>query len=208
MMPEGLGANSVASFSDGSLVATVLLYPDRTFSDMFAGEPTGAVYEWSPGDSGFTLMEGTELPGNNGIEVSTDEREIYVASTGLRTVVAYSYNNPARQLRTTRPMTFVPDNVHMASDGRLITAGTIYDEPACGGVPKSEGFDLEEYAACPRGFIAATIDPETMQDVDLAIGVANPDFSNATMALQVDNEVWVGTFSGDRVGYLSIDRND
>lgn len=68
LMPEGLAANSVASFSDGALVATVLLYPDRTFDDMISGEPTGAVYQWSSGDEGFTLIEGTELPGNNGSE--------------------------------------------------------------------------------------------------------------------------------------------
>jgi hypothetical protein len=32
-----------------------------------AGNPAGAVYEWSPGDSGFELVQGTELPYGNGI---------------------------------------------------------------------------------------------------------------------------------------------
>ena len=40
-MPEGLAANSVASFADGSLVATVLLMPGRTFADSVAMRPTG-----------------------------------------------------------------------------------------------------------------------------------------------------------------------
>jgi hypothetical protein len=39
----------------------------------------GAIYQWSPGDSTFELISGTELPGNNGIEVSLDEQEIYVS---------------------------------------------------------------------------------------------------------------------------------
>ena len=35
-MPEGLAANSVASFADGGLVATVLLMPGKTFADSVA----------------------------------------------------------------------------------------------------------------------------------------------------------------------------
>jgi hypothetical protein len=201
-MPEGLEANSIASFPDGSLVATVLLHPDKTFRDLIAGEPTGAVYEWSPGDSGFELVRGSELPGNNGIEVSADGREIYVVSSGLSTVVAFSHSNPTRRLRTTRRMDFTPDNVHMGSDGRLITAGMINNEPACGGFPSPEEFDIEEMAACPRGFVAAAIDPATMQATVLAQGQRHADFSNATMALPAGDEVWIGTFSGDRIGYV------
>ncbi len=104
LMPDGLAANSVASFADGSIVATVLFMPGTTFADAIVErKPTGAVFKWSPGDAAFTLMEGTQLPANNGIEVSADGREIYVASSGLQTIVAFSNSNPARQLRTTRP---------------------------------------------------------------------------------------------------------
>ena len=208
MMPEGMAANSVASFSDGSLVATVPLHPGKTIEDAFAGELTGAVYEWSPGDSGFELVQGTELPYGNGIEVAADEREIFVVSSVLYTVIAYSHSNPARQLRTTRPMAFVPDNVHMGSDGSLITAGMVIDDPVCGSVQSSDEFDLEEFAACPRPFIAKAIDPQSMEGRDLVTGPANEHFSNATMALQVGNDIWRGTFSGDRIGYRSLKQHD
>ena len=200
-MPDGLAANSVASFSDGSLVATVLMYPGKTFSDMFAGEPTGAVYEWSIGDSDFVLVEGTELPGNNGIEISSDEQEIFVASTGLRTVVAFSHSNPSTQLRSTRVMTLIPDNVHMTPNGFLLTAGTNSEEMGCPQLGE-DNIDIEIFASCPRGFIAAMIDPNTMADANLAEARANPSFSNATMALVVGGEVWIGTFSGDRIGVV------
>jgi hypothetical protein len=121
-MPSGLAANSVASLPDGSLLATVLFMPGRTFAEaVVERKPTGAVFEWSPGDAGFEMVQGTELPANNGIEVSADGKEIYVASSGLQTVVAFSHSNPARQLRSTRPLPFTPDNVHMGPDGRLLT---------------------------------------------------------------------------------------
>ncbi len=200
-MPDGLAANSVASFADGSLVATVLMHPGDTFADMFSGKATGAIYEWSPGSSGFELVRGTELPGNNGIEVSLDEREIFVASTGLGTLVAFSRSNPSTLLRSTRVLGFIPDNVHMTSNGRLLTAGLSTDEQACGGLD-FENQTLEEFASCPRGFIAATIDPQSMEDTNLAEAPANPDFSNATMALQVGDEIWIGSFSSDRIGVL------
>jgi hypothetical protein len=197
-MPEGLAANSVASFADGSLVATVLFMPGKTFADSVARRPTGAVLEWSPGGPGFTLVEGTELPANNGIEVSADGREIYVASSGLQTIVAFSHSNPARQLRTTRPLPFTPDNVHLGADGRLLTAGMANDVPECGGAPGPQ-HDIAKLAACPRPTIAVAIDPATMRDTVIATTPADTKFSNATMVLTAAGQAWIGTFSGDKI---------
>ena len=198
-MPEGLAANSVASFADGTIVATVLFMPGTTFADAVVDrKPTGAVFEWSPGDAGFTLVEGTQLPANNGIEVSADGSEMYVASSGLQTVVAFSRSNPARQLRTTRPLPFTPDNVHMGADGRLLTAGMANDVPECGGPPGPE-HDIPRLAACPRPTIAVAIDPATMRDTVIATTTADAKFSNATMVLVAGGQAWIGTFSGDKI---------
>jgi len=199
-MPEGLAANSVASFPDGSLVATVLIMPGKTFADSVAKRNTGAVFEWTWGKPAFELVEGTELPGNNGIEVSADGREIYVVSSGYQTVVAFSHSNPARQLRSTRSLPFTPDNVHLAADGHLVTAGMANDVPECGGPPGPQ-HDLAKLGSCPRGTIAVSIDPKTMRDEIIVETPANPAFSNATMALLVGKEFWLGTFSGDRIGH-------
>lgn len=205
-LPEGLDANSVTSFEDGTIFATVLIHPEFTFEDAMAGQPTGALYEWSPTNGGdFTLIEGTEISSSNGIEVSADGAVLFTASSGLQTVVAFDRSNPSRQLRTTATLPIIPDNVHMAANGRLITAGTITDEPDCGGMPAPSEFDIEAYAQCPRGFMALSIDPETMEYTTIAQGSANAAFSNATMALEVGDEVWVGTFAGDRIGIVSGD---
>lgn len=199
-MPDGLAANSVASFADGSLVATVLILPGKTFADSIAKRPTGAVFKWSPGAAGFTQLEGTDLPANNGIEVSADGREIFVASSGLQTIVAFSNTNPARQLRTTQQLPITPDNVHMSPSGKLLTAGMANDVPECGGPPGPE-HDLERLSTCPRPTIALEIDPATMQERVIARTPATPAFSNATMVLTVDDRFWVGTFRGDRIAH-------
>jgi len=202
-MPEGLAANSVASFADGSLVATVLLMPGKTFADSVAKRPTGAVYEWSPGKHGFAQVQGTELPGNNGIETAADGREIYVVSSGFQTIVAFSHSNPAKQLRTTQQLPITPDNVHRAPDGRLLTAGMANDVPECGGPPGPQ-HDLAKLASCPRGTIAIAIDSATMKDTVLVKTPAIPSFSNATMVLTLDKQFFLGTFSGDRVGHGTL----
>ena len=199
-LPEGLDANSVASFADGSLVATVLILPGRTFADSVAMRPTGVVLEWSPGDPGFTPIEGTELPGNNGIDVSADGKEIYVVSSGLQTVVAFSNTNPARELRTTQPLPFTPDNLHFDGAGRLLTAGMKNDVPECGGKPGPQ-HDLERLSTCPRGTFGIAIDPATMEYGVIVDTPATPVFSNATMVLTHDGRFWLGTFRGDRIAY-------
>jgi hypothetical protein len=199
-MPDGLAANSVASFADGSLVATILLTPGKTFADSVAKRPTGAVYEWAPGRRGFELIRGSELPGNNGIEVSADGKEIFVVSSGFQTIVAFAHANPTKQLRTTRPLPFTPDNVHMGEDGRLLTAGMKNDVPECGGAPGPQ-HSLEKLSTCPRGFMALAIDAKTMKDTLVAESLAIPTFSNATMVLVLDKQFWIGTFSGDRVAH-------
>jgi hypothetical protein len=199
-MPDGLAANSVAALADGSLLATVLLMPGKTFADAIARRPTGAVFEWSPGDAGFELVRGSELPSNNGIEVSADGSEFYVASSGFQTVVAFSHTNPTRQLRTSQPLPITPDNVHRGPDGRLLTAGMKNDVPECGGPPGPQ-HDLEKLSTCPRGTIAIAIDPATMRDTVLVDTPALATFSNATMVLALDGRFWIGTFRGDRVAH-------
>ena len=152
-MPDALAANSVAVFGDGAMVATVLTLPGRSFEDLFADRNTGAVFLWTPGSDGFRVLEGTELPGNNGIETSPDDTEFYVASSGLKQIAAYSRADPSGTLRVAQLAEFAPDNVRWA-DGQLITADMIDDEPACGGAPTTP-----QGIQCPRGYIAASVDP-------------------------------------------------
>jgi len=208
LTPDSMEANSVASLGDGSLLVTIPLRTGIPISDALAGKLTGGVYAWSPGDSGLTPVEGTELPYANGIEVSADGQEFYVVSSGLFTVTAYSNSNPARLLRRSKPLAIVPDNLHMASDGSLITAGLSLLDPVCGAVPQSEEFDLAKFASCPRPFAVLTIDPQSMQSRTLASGPANKHFSNITMGLSVGGELWIGTFAGDRVAYRALEQID
>ena len=206
MTPDGMEANSVASLVDGSLLTTIPLHTGILINEAFTGKPTGAVYEWSLGETGFTKIEGTEIPYANGIEVSDDGQEFYVASTGLQKVLAFSNSNPSRLLRSSKALSFVPDNLHMGSDGRLVTAGLEIVDSVCGDLQMSLEFDLEKFASCPRPFTILALDPQSMQGSILASSPAQKHFSNVTMALEVNAELWIGTFAGDRIAYRVLEQ--
>ncbi len=199
LAPGKMSFNSVAAFSDGTLVATVLITPDKTFEDAFAQRLTGVVMQWAPGTPAFTALPGTELSANNGIETSPDDREFYVASTTTKRIVAFGRNNTTKPLRVAQLKEFGPDNVRWTSDNRLITAGMIDDEPACGGAPKTEAG-----IRCPRGYVVATIDPKTMAVTEVARGPATPAFTGAAIAMISGNEVWLGSFNADRLAYRAL----
>ena len=199
LLPDMLAANSVAAFTDGTLVATVLILPGMTFEDAFALRNTGVVLMWTPGTPAFRRLPGTEMSANNGIETSPDDREFYVVSTTTKRVVAFSRANPGKPLRTAQLTEFGPDNVRWTSDGKLITAGMIDNEPSCGGPPKTEAG-----IRCPRGYIAATIDPKTMAVSMLARGPATPAFTGHAIAMRAGNDLWLGSFNADRLAYRAL----
>lgn len=206
MTPDGMEANSVAALPDGTLLATIPLHAGFGIEQILAGQPTGAVHAWSPGDAGFTQVEGTEMPYANGIEVSADGSEFYIASSGLLKVLAFSNTNPAQLLRSSEVLSFIPDNLHRDERGRLVTAGMEVNDPVCGDIPMMVEFDFPAFMACHRPFTALAVDPETMQTEVIAASAAHPNFSNITMALQVDDELWVGTFAGDRIAYRTLEK--
>ena len=199
LAPGKMSFNSVAAFTDGTLVATVLITPDKTFADAFAQRITGVVMQWTPGTAAFTALPGTELSANNGIETSPDDREFYVASTTTKRIVAFARNNTSKPLRVAQLKDFGPDNVRWTADNRLITAGLLENEPACGGTLKTEAG-----LTCPRGYVVVTIDPKTMAVTELARGPATPAFTGTAIAMQAGNELWLGSFNADRLAYRTL----
>jgi hypothetical protein len=61
-MPAATPANSVATYSDGTVLASVLTHPGTSITDFVRGDATGGVYEWRPGERVFRLLPGTRLP--------------------------------------------------------------------------------------------------------------------------------------------------
>jgi hypothetical protein len=199
LTPSGMALNSVAAFGDGTLVATVLILPGKTFEDAFAQRDTGVVLTWTPGMRTWATVPSTELSANNGIETSPDDREFFVVSTTTKRIVAYDRKFPGKAVRVAQLREFAPDNIRWTADDQLITAGMTDDEPACGGAPKDEAG-----IRCPRGYVAATIDPKTMRVTELARGPATPSFTGTAIAMSVGEELWLGSFYANRLAYRPL----
>jgi hypothetical protein len=191
LLPERMLANSVAILSDGGFVTTKFFDPTvpNAFDDTSAGKITGGIYEWHPGGN-VEAIPGTELAAANGIEVSTDNKWVYAAASGTREIVRYE--------RTATPVTLekvqvsiIPDNLRWGDDGMLYTAGGNY-------VPPEEC----ENPPCQTGWSVLSINPATLE-IKRVTGVdQTATMQNASTAVAIGNEIWVGTFSGDRIGYL------
>jgi hypothetical protein len=199
LMPPGLAANSVATFSDGTILITVLTRPGRTITDFWRGEITGAVYSWTPGEATFRLLPGTELPGNNGLETSRDETEFFVIAFGWRSVLVFSRGDPSHPLRRAVAPGFMPDNIHW-DDGKLLLAGMQYDEPACGGIRKIINGKADEMR-CHRGYTVAQLDPHSMVFSIVAYAEPDPDFNGVSAASIVAGELWLASYQADRVAW-------
>jgi hypothetical protein len=202
LMPPGLAANSVASFSDGTILVTVLTHPGRTITDFWRGEITGAVYAWKPGETSFRLLQGTELPGNNGIETSLDESEFFVIAFGWRSVVVFSRADTSKPSRRAVAPGFMPDNIHWDA-GKLLLAGMQYDEPACGGTRKIIDGKADEMR-CHRGYTVAQLDPQHMSFTVVAYAEPDPDFNGVSAASIVSDEMWLGSYQSDRIAWRKV----
>jgi hypothetical protein len=199
-----VAANAVAAFSDGTIIATVPQRPGSTNVQRLRGEPTGDVVEWKPGTDSFRVVPGTQLAGNNGIEIALDEREFYVVSFGTHTVVVFSRQDPVKPLRQSQAPGFMPDNLRWSGD-RLIAAGPMYDEPACGGT-RLAVVDNPVLTSCHRGYVVAQLDPGTMAWTTLAYAEPNPKIAVVSTGVVIGETLWIGAASSDGIGYQPLPR--
>jgi hypothetical protein len=199
VMPAGTWPNSVAPLPDGGMVVTDMFDPgDPKASDkMAAGENTGAVYEWHP-HKGYALVPGSQMSGNNGIEVSHDGKWIYVAAWGNKAVVRLSRDGGASAKPETLPTGFLSDNLRWAPDGKLMVAGQDT------GAKQVFGCFESHQTRCTQPWRIDSWDTAAMKLEPLLSEAGNPEFGDATVGLQIGDDMFVGTFRGDRIAYFSL----
>jgi hypothetical protein len=187
-MPDTSWTNSLVILDDGGFLATQFMDPTGSgMAGVIAKEITGHVFEWHPGGE-VSVVAGTELSGPNGIAMSDDERYIYVAAFGTQEIVRFDLGTmPATKQSV--PVGIAPDNVRWSADGTLYTAGGNIAE-GCGGPD------------CGAGWSVWEVDPVTMTAAQLVGAPAGLAMQGTSSALPVDDEIWFGTYGGDRVAIL------
>jgi hypothetical protein len=199
-LPADFKTNSVTATMDGTILADVQMHGGAT--DFISGNVTGGVWEWKPKDRTLHLLPGTELPGNNGIEISPDETEFYIAVSGTQTVAIYNRADTSKPARTIHTPWYNLDNIHW-SGNRLIAAGMMFDEPACGGTRKQIQ-DAHGNMNCHRGWVVSQLDPAAMTWKILGYGEPNPAFGGIATGLVIGKTLWISSFQMDRAAYRSL----
>jgi SMP-30/Gluconolactonase/LRE-like region len=193
-MPEGIMGNDLALFADGGFVVTKFMAPVESIGPgavwsgvkLMAGWDTGGVYRWTPGGE-LVLVAGSEGSAPNGIALSADETEIFVAQWGESNVYRVSLDEGGRE-REEAQLEHRPDNLTWTEDGKLLVAGqagSIATILSCGEIEKG---------SCALDYGVYSIDPVSLEVVPLFTGVGA-----ASVALEVGDEIFVGAFSGDQI---------
>jgi len=181
--------NSVARLADGGFVTTRMRDQSWRGGGGSAGI-TGWLIEWHPGGEPQRLA-GTEMSLPNGIDVSKDERYVFVAAIGTHEVVRFDRRaTPMTKRAVALPIR--PDNVHWGPDGELLTAGPNYVAPeVCSG------------DGCATGWSVLEVDPETLAFSRLGGADQTAAMQAVSSAMRIGDEVWVGS-NDDRVARFAL----
>ena len=196
-IPEGVWANDVALLPDGTFVLTRMLGQGgvgRAISlvRMLAGMTTGYVLEWSP-DDGWREVQGSRGNGPNGIAVSLDGRDVYFSEwTGPRLVRLRRDENGLVVDRDAVDLPHHPDNITWTRDGQLLVTGQI------GAIGELLACGDTQGGTCALPFSVVLVEPSTL---DVRVVLTHPATAQgaASVALEVGDEIFIGTFDGDRL---------
>lgn len=197
-MPRELPMNSVAVLDPDTLfvtrLSTQVAPADRTRA-LASGSATGAILEWRRGTVTQLQLDG--IAGPNGILVSRDGRHLFVSMFGAKQVVRYDRTGaePPKAL----PIASNPDNLRWTDTGLIAAAGAI--APVGLLLDCLRRGDRQEF--CSTRWEVPLIDPATMRAVE-TITRDTPGFGDVTTAMQVGDELWIGTIGPeDKVAILS-----
>lgn len=198
--PPGTSGNAVAFEPGGGFVMTSMFNPrDPDILRKFAAaEVTGGVWRWRAA-SGWRRI-GPDLSGANGIAVAPADGALIVSEWAARRIWRLSADGA---VEASSAVDFLPDNLRWAHDGTLLLAGqTARPEAVFGCEARSE--------PCPLGYAAVRVAP-----ADLAVtpvlrvdhqAALTTGFGGATGALEVGAEIWIASFTGERIARFPMPR--
>jgi len=176
--PDPIGLNSVVPLPGGGFVTTNFVERGANASaartKMMAGENNGELWEWHTG-KGWSKVPGSEAAGANGVEVSKDGKWLYIAAWGSQSFLRLARGQTPVK-KDTVPLGFRVDNIRFAPDGSILAAG--------------QGQKTTH---------VVRVDPKTLKITELITQPNTEFFASGTVAIPIGNDLWVGSFRGDRI---------
>jgi hypothetical protein len=190
--PGQASFNDVVGRRSGGFYVTHMMPRDSGFTVLLKGALFGAdigfVYAWDRTD-GWTKVPGSDGPFPNGLALTADEQLLFINMY---------LGGEVRKLDLDRGEVVgvveidSPDNSTWSSDGRLLVASHI------DGLMASTDCQGLEAGSCGFAFRIVALDPETLATETLIEHRGAP-MGGATVALEMEGDLFLGTFAGDRV---------
>lgn len=193
--PEKTSGNGIVALPDGGIATTNFKDPAdaNAFQRMTAREITGNVLEWHPG-KGWSVIPDSDMSGPNGILVSPDGKSLYVAGWPTKDIVRFERGaaSPRREVIQTGILT---DNLRWNADGTILAGGQDGDMPGVFQCPAPK---------CLIASAAVRVDPRTLRAERIVTYAGTAGYDGATTALQVGDEIWMGSFRGERIARVPL----
>ena len=200
--PHGFWPDGVASLPDGGFIATSLWDPtdDTRMDKLENGKPVGALDEWHAG-KGWTEVPGSAgLSGPNGVIISPDGHQVYVAVWSGHEVARISRGEGSPKVATVRTG-FLTDNLRWSPDGRMIFVGGQDDS-----VKNVVGCFVSKAVNCNVPFKVDIMSPRTLKLTTVVKSGVYGVMGAGTGAIEVDHHIWVSSFRADRIGIFPAPR--
>ncbi len=187
--PPSLAWTGCAVAPEGARLNSVVALPGGGFATTNAGI---GVWEWQA-DTGWAVLPESEDTAPNGIEVSEDGETLYIAGWAEEKLTRLSRGvEPVR--KDVIDLGFRPDNLRKALDGSVIYAAGHTDRDGNSITdPREPTLETSNVAA---------IDPGTLEVERIFVHPAMNGFISSTTALRIGDELWLGSYRGDRLAYL------
>ena len=190
-VPEELYFNDIGLKADGSFYASHMYGRDITENEWLMNSlfksNSGHVVIWKDGD--FTKVPNTEGSGPNGILLDEDSDLLYISYNQGDKISTFDLSNNTMGLDY-----FVqsPDNIHIDKNSLWVTS---LDFQA------NDFGDCSEKVACSLPFSIHELDIETLE-LKNKTSFNKSVFGLPTVAVPIDEIIYLGSFHSDRMGYF------
>ncbi len=179
--------NDVAGLPDGSFIATRPQAIQREGQDLFGGEPTGNVAEWSAG-GGETVLPGTEIGYPNGVLVDSEADFAYIS--GWTTRDFHKYDLTLKKEIGRVDLGFMPDNLTWTQDGNILAAGIMNVQGNC---------PADSDNPCLQRSVVKQVNPVNLEVTEVFDSNGRALINGTSVAIEAVGNIYVGSFQGTRM---------
>ena len=203
-VPEDLDAhlNDVAATPTG-FVATKMFPRSQTWGmvKMIFRSDTGHLVAWDAAGDRWKVIENSHGLAPNGLAASADGRRIIFSEWGRSRLI--SVNTDGTDRKASDSLGFSPDNISWTRNGQLLVAGqyaTPLETVGC--------LSADSGTTCALGSGVARVDPDTLEIEHVLRHDPATVVGAASVALEHDDRIWVGTFLGNRIVWFKNSGSD